>query len=362
MANAPAEATYIVQTTDASLPNAQALASLGNGVLKNVGGVLAVADSTGDYMAFNLELASIAALSPSAGSLLVAINTEGYKTLAPGTSGQALISTGTDVEYQNIVPVSSSLLTYSTPSGLPNGRQLDARLGITITDVGAPTALYIEPTGYLAEVAQLAVPGFLVNTGSAILTRFIGSSDGSVDITNGTGVSGNVDLQVIADTSIQRVGVQFEDNTIATRSNINFLEGDYVEITVTDNGLNNSADVMISVNPSAVEGAMLWNAVSSSQGTIPNNGYIVQSVSLVTLTLPTTCEVGKRIRVAGAGTGGWAVAQGASQRIFMGNNASTAGVSGGIASTHGRDSVELLCTVANSEFMVLSSMGNITIT
>lgn len=362
MANAPAEATYIVQTTDASLPNAQALATLGNGVLKNVGGVLAVADSSGDYMAYNLELASIAALSPSAGSLLVAINTEGYKSVAPGSSGQALISTGTDVEYQDIVPLSSSILTYSTPTGMPNGRQLDARLGITITDIGAPTALYVEPTGYLADVAQLATSGFLVNTGSGITTRFIESSDGSVDITNGTGVSGNVDLQVIADTSIQKVGVQFEDNTIATRSNINFLEGDYVEITVTDNGLNNSADVEISVNPSAVEGAMTWNTVSSSQGTIPNNGYIVQSVGLITLTLPSTCEVGKRVRIAGSGAGGWAVAQGASQKIYLGNATSTAGVSGGIASTHGRDCVELLCTVANSEFIVLSSIGNITIT
>jgi microcystin-dependent protein len=40
---APPEATYITQTPDASLPNAQALSTLGNGVLKNTAGVLGIA-------------------------------------------------------------------------------------------------------------------------------------------------------------------------------------------------------------------------------------------------------------------------------------------------------------------------------
>lgn len=43
---APADATYLVKTADASLPNAQALADLTNGVLVNVAGVVAIAPQT----------------------------------------------------------------------------------------------------------------------------------------------------------------------------------------------------------------------------------------------------------------------------------------------------------------------------
>lgn len=81
--------------------------------------------------------------------------------------------------------------------------------------------------------------------------------------------------------------------------------------------------------------------------------------SLCTLTLPTVIPVDTIIRVVGVGAGGWRVAQNAGQQIHFGNLSSTVGNSGRLDSTHRRDCVEMICTVANTELTVISSQGNI---
>lgn len=108
--------------------------------------------------------------------------------------------------------------------------------------------------------------------------------------------------------------------------------------------------------------AFPWTVVAGTTQTATiNNGYITNNAGVVTVTLPTTAAVGSIIEVAGLGAGGWAIAQSAGQQIHFGNTNTTSGAGGSLASTNRYDAVKLLCTVANNEFNVLSSIGNITI-
>ena len=110
-------------------------------------------------------------------------------------------------------------------------------------------------------------------------------------------------------------------------------------------------------------GGFTWNEVTGTTQTASvNNGYITNNAALVTVTLPNTAVVGSIVRIAGKGAGGWRVAQNASEIIHFGNVDTTTGTGGRLDSTDTNDAVELLCIVADTEWMVLSSQGNITIT
>jgi hypothetical protein len=91
-----------------------------------------------------------------------------------------------------------------------------------------------------------------------------------------------------------------------------------------------------------------------------NNGYIADNAGLVTLTLPAVAALGSIIRVAGKGTGGWSIAQNAGQVIHFGAFDTTPGALGSLSSNQQYDCVELVCTTANTDFTVVSVMGNLT--
>lgn len=92
-----------------------------------------------------------------------------------------------------------------------------------------------------------------------------------------------------------------------------------------------------------------------------NNGYLLNNAALVTATLPAVASVGEVVRVAGKGAGGWLIAQNAGQTIHFGSTDTTTGVGGSLASTNQYDCVEMVCSTANTDWVVLSSIGNITI-
>lgn len=111
-----------------------------------------------------------------------------------------------------------------------------------------------------------------------------------------------------------------------------------------------------------VSGANTWTEVTgTSQAASVNNGYILNNAGLVTLTLPATAAVGEIIEVSGKGAGGWLVAQNSGQAIHFGNTNTTTGVAGSLASTNRYDTVKLLCITANTDFIVLSNIGNLTV-
>lgn len=105
-----------------------------------------------------------------------------------------------------------------------------------------------------------------------------------------------------------------------------------------------------------------WNEVVGTSETMEvDSGYIANNASLVTLTLPSSANVGDYIRVAGKGVGMWKIAQNNSQTIHFGVTDTTTGTSGYLQSTAQYDCVEMICIAQDTDFVVLSSVGNITI-
>ncbi len=113
---------------------------------------------------------------------------------------------------------------------------------------------------------------------------------------------------------------------------------------------------------SASASGMTWNEVTgTTQAADVDNGYIANNAALVTVTLPTTAAVGSVVRIAGKGAGGWKLAQNASENIRFGSTITTTGTGGYLESTDDFDAVEVLCIVADTNWVVVSSIGNITI-
>lgn len=122
-------------------------------------------------------------------------------------------------------------------------------------------------------------------------------------------------------------------------------------ITITDGVISTSGG-----------GGITWNEVTgTAQAAAADNGYICNNAALVTVTLPSTCAVGKTIRVSGKGSGLWKIAQNAGQIIYFGDQNTTSGTAGYLAAQNQYDSIELLCITANTTFNVISVVGNITV-
>lgn len=113
----------------------------------------------------------------------------------------------------------------------------------------------------------------------------------------------------------------------------------------------------------AIGGGISWQTTSVNIANMSvNNGYVAISPGgALTLGLPTTAGVGSILRVVLNGATSWQITQAAGQSIRLGSNVTTTGVGGSITSTAQGDCVELLCTVANTTFVVISSVGNLTV-
>jgi len=105
-----------------------------------------------------------------------------------------------------------------------------------------------------------------------------------------------------------------------------------------------------------------WSVITGDQTAVVNNGYICNKGSALLLALPTTSAAGTTLEVTGINTAlGWKITQAAGQQIFFGTSSTTAGATGFLQSSATRDSIKLVCVVANLTWNVLSSIGNITI-
>lgn len=151
-----------------------------------------------------------------------------------------------------------------------------------------------------------------------------------------------------------------------------WVAGDVVVATGTDalgamtKGSNNT---FLGVNGSgtlgfyAAGGGISWSVITADLNpAVVNTGYIVNLGTLVTVTLPSTAAVGSVIRITGLGAGGWKLAQPASTVIHFGSSVTTTGTGGYLQSNQDHDAVELVCAVANTTWIVVSSVGNITVT
>ena len=116
----------------------------------------------------------------------------------------------------------------------------------------------------------------------------------------------------------------------------------------------------ITVN--AVGGGLTWTVITANTVGAVNNGYIANKAGTATLSLPTTSAVGDMLAVTGINTAlGWQITQAAGQQIFFGTASTTSGATGTLTSSAIRDTVTLVCVVANLTWNVISSVGNPTV-
>jgi hypothetical protein len=136
--------------------------------------------------------------------------------------------------------------------------------------------------------------------------------------------------------------------------NVNIISGPGTK--VTGQGPGNSVTV------STIGGGLDWSVITdATQNISVQNGYFANRGAGVTFTLPATAEVGDMFALSAIDAGGWTLAQNAAQVIRMGNQVTTTGVGGSLASTANGDTIRIVCSVQDTNFQVISSMGNITV-
>lgn len=105
-----------------------------------------------------------------------------------------------------------------------------------------------------------------------------------------------------------------------------------------------------------------WNVVTSAtnpNSLVKQNGYIPKGGGVVTFLLPAAAAIGDTFLVAGYGNL-WTLTQNAGQSITLGISSTTIGVGGSVTATQVRDSIELVCVTANTEFQIINGIGNLT--
>lgn len=120
-----------------------------------------------------------------------------------------------------------------------------------------------------------------------------------------------------------------------------------------------------SITIAVVDQGFTWNNITgTSANMVKENGYEANNAGLVTLTLPTTASstFGDRIAVMGLGSGGWKIAQLAGQQIQFGSSATTVGVGGSLSSNSQWSNLEIVYSTTSGLWIVMSSIGNITVT
>jgi len=240
-------------------------------------------------------------------------------------------------------------------TGLTNHAVLVGAGTATITNVGPTTTVgqVLQSAGNAADPAFSTATYPLTTTVSQILySSATNVVSGLATANRGVLTTGATGVPVI--TQLATDGQLIIGSTAGAPAAALLTAGSGVSIVNASN----------SITISASGGGLTWTVITIDQSAVVANGYICNKAGLLILTLPASAAIGDIIHVTGINTAaGWKIAQNASQRIHLGSSSTTAGVGGSLASTNIRDTVKLVCVVsgANTEYNVISSMGNITV-
>lgn len=243
------------------------------------------------------------------------------------------------------------------PVSVPNGGTGDTTLtnhSILLGQGTSPVA-FVGPTATAGQVLQSAGtsanPVFSTATypSTTTISQLLYSS--SANTVSGLSTANSASLVtsssgVPAWTSSMTNGQMIIGSTGATPVSATLTPGVGINIT------NGAGSVTIASLP--------YTAITANQALAVSNGYFVTSGTL-SLSLPATSVIGDKIELTLAGGTSWTITQAAGQQIFIGNQNTTSGTGGSLASTANGDSVSLVCLTANTTWYVKSSMGNITI-
>jgi len=214
--------------------------------------------------------------------------------------------------------------------------------------------LVIGSTGTTPVAAVLTDPaaGLTTSVGAGSITFALADDLAGLEAITGTGVVSRTAADTYATSSITQYAVHVGN---ATEGLTALALGTSTQV-LTSNGAG--------ANPSwqAAPGGLSWVVeTTTSRAAAVNEGIITNNAGLVTITIPDTAAVGDILKITNIGAGLFAIAQNASEYIQFGNVTTTVGVGGSITAIDAGDSIELVCTLANTGWNVLSSVGNFTI-
>jgi hypothetical protein len=338
----------VTGTTNHSLLLGNATGSINNlGVATN--GQLPIGSTGADPVLSTLTAGTGITITNGAGSITIA------------AAGGTVIETIHTQDGNNVTPTAgvinlsggNSLTTTGTAG--PNTATISLT-GITQYNVqtgGASNAL-----NNVAPSATSGVP--LISQGAASQPTFgtavvAGGGTGNISFnTTGVVISG-------ATSTTALTAVTLTDGQLAIGSSI----GNPAASTITAGPGISITNGHNSITISNTGAGFTWHDVTGGSATLAaENGYIADSGSLTTFTMPTNNVFGDTIKIVGKGAGGWKIVYGAGQNIIFGSSASTA-TTGNIASTNANDCVELVCTTSSVTapiFTVVNAVGNISIT
>lgn len=335
----------------------QAPATLGG----DVTWTLPTTDSTGTQ----------ALVSDGAGVLSWQTLTTGTVTSVTGTANQIDVATGTTTPVISISPTyvgQTSITTLGTiGTGTWNATNIALNKGgtnaaLTASNGGifystATAGAILAGTATANQVllsGSTAAPAWSAATypSTTTINQLLYSSaadviSGLATANNGMLVTGNTGVPSI---SALTAGQVFIGTTGAAPTAATLTAGSGVSIT--------SASGSITISSSF---AGNWVDQTTSATMAVNTNYIANAAGLVTLTLPAVAPLGSVFQIVGKGTGGWTLAQAVGQQINFGTSTTTSGVGGSLASTNTNDCVSLVCVTANTNFVVMSSVGNLTV-
>lgn len=225
-------------------------------------------------------------------------------------------------------------------------------------------------TGILKNTTTTGVPSIAIvgtdyaapTSGSSIL--YGNGAGGFSNVTLGSGLSFNTGtLNTVNNGTVTSIALTVPTGLTASGSPI--TTSGTLAITTSLSGIVKGTGTGFTTATAGTDYTvpMTWSTDTASSVTlVANTGHVANGSSLVTYTLPTTSNVGDTFQIYGLGVGGWKVAQNASQNIIFGNQTSTTGTGGSLASTHKNDVGIFRCIVANTTWSVGPSQGNITVT
>lgn len=253
--------------------------------------------------------------------VLVGSGTGAVTPLSVGTDGQVILgSTGADPVFATLAS-SGSTIAFTTGAGTLN---LETGTAVAIS---APT-----------------------DSGTAT------PSSGALTFTGGDNIdtSGAGSTVTIAVSSAVCDSAATDSGTATPAAGVLTIAGG---TDITTSGAGSTVTVTYSGT-----GGISWSEVTgTTQAMAVDTGYIANNAGLVTLTLPDTAAVGDIVAIAGSGAGMWKLAQNAGETVHFISSDTTTGVGGSLAATVRYDSVELVCITANTDWVVRSVVGNLTI-
>jgi len=185
----------------------------------------------------------------------------------------------------------------------------------------------------------------------------VGANPTLATITAGTAtsvVNAAGSITIGADATVATTYTSDAGNAVPALNTISLLGG--------TNVTTSAAGAAVTINATPAGGGYIWTDVTgATQSMAADYGYVSNRVAgNVAFTLPATASVGDVMAIAGS-QNGWSIAQNAGQTIHFIGVDTTPGVGGSLTSTGRYDCIDLICIVANTDFVVRSSVGNITV-